>query len=93
MSAIDQAQSRLDAALDRLERAFEARRMAADQPADLALKGEVEGLRDECQSLRERLAMAEQRHVDLKGAMASMGTRLDSTIGELDDLIEAKAAD
>lgn len=93
MSAIDHAQSRLDAALDRLERAFETRRSATDQPADVALKGEVEGLRDECRSLRERLAMAEQRHVELKGAMGSMGTRLDAAIGELDSLIEAKAAE
>ncbi len=67
--------------------------MATDQPADAALKGEVEGLRDECESLRDRLAKAEQRHVALKGAMASMGKRLDSAIGELDGLIEAKAAE
>jgi chromosome segregation ATPase len=93
MSAIDQAQARLDAALDRLERALEARRRSADQAADTALAAEVEGLRAECESLRERLGQAEARHERLKGAMAAMGTRLDSAIGELDSLIEAKAAE
>ncbi len=92
MSAIDQAQARLDAALERLERALETRRQAADQATDAALAAEVEGLRGECESLRERLAQAEARHDKLKSAMASMGTRLDAAIGELDSLIEAKAA-
>jgi chromosome segregation ATPase len=93
MSAIDQAQARLDAALERLERALETRRQSADQATDAALGAEVEGLRGECESLRERLAQAEARHDKLKAAMASMGTRLDTAIGELDGLIEAKAAE
>ena len=93
MSAIDQAQARLDAALDRLERALATRRHAADQSTDTALAGEVEGMRAECESLRERLSQAEARHETLKAAMAAMGTRLDAAIGELDSLIEAKAAE
>ena len=93
MSAIDQAQARLDAALDRLERALETRRQSEGQAADTALAAEVEGMRAECESLRERLAAAEARHEQLKGAMAAMGTRLDAAIGELDSLIEAKAAE
>jgi chromosome segregation ATPase len=93
MSAIDQAQARLDAALDRLERALEQRRAAADPPTDTALRGEVEGLREECEQLRERLAQAEDRHQKLKAAMAAMGTRLDAAIGDLDQLIETKAAE
>ncbi len=93
MSAIDQAQARLDAALDRLERALETRKASADQATDTALAAEVEGMRTECESLRERLAAAETRHEQLKGAMAAMGTRLDAAIGELDNMIEAKAAE
>jgi chromosome segregation ATPase len=93
MSAIDQAQARLDAALDRLERALETRKESADQATDSALAAEVEGMRTECESLRERLAAAEARHERLKGAMAAMGTRLDAAIGELDSMIEAKAAE
>jgi chromosome segregation ATPase len=94
MPAIDQAQARRDRALDRLERAIEARRASDDDDtADPALKSEVEGLRDECQALRLRLGNAEGRHDRLKDAMAEMGTRLDSAIAELDSLIEASAAD
>ena len=93
MTAIDHAQARLDAALDRLERALERKRSAADQPTDAALKSEVEGLREECQELRARLAAAETQHQKLKGAMAAMGTRLDTAIGELDNLIETNAAE
>jgi chromosome segregation ATPase len=93
MSAIDQAQARLDAALDRLERALERRRAAADPSPDAALRGEVEGLREECEQLRERLAHAEERHRKLKATMATMGTRLDAAIGDLDRLIETKAAE
>jgi hypothetical protein len=79
--------------LDRLERALERRRDASDEPADTALKGEVEALREECGSLRHRLALAEERNVELKGRMAHMGTRLDAAIGDLDGLITAKAAE
>jgi chromosome segregation ATPase len=93
MSAIDHAQARLDAALDRLERALERKRSATGQPTDTALKGEVEGLREECQELRGRLAAAETQHQKLKGAMAAMGTRLDAAIEELDQLIETNTAD
>ena len=93
MSAIDQAQARLDAALDRLERALERKRSASFEPADPALQGEVEGLREECEELRGRLAAAEAQHQKLKNAMAAMGTRLDDAIGELDQLIDTKAAE
>jgi glutathione S-transferase len=93
MSAIDHAQARLDAALDRLERALEHKRSSAGLPADAALAGEVTGLREECHQLRERLAAAEAQHQRLKGTMAAMGTRLDAAIGELDALIETKAAE
>lgn len=93
MSAIDHAQARLDAALDRLERALAQKRAAAGQATDAALAGEVTGLREECRQLRERLAAAEAQHQRLNGAMQSMGTRLDAAIGELDALIDAKAAE
>jgi len=94
MSAIDQAQARLDAALDRLERAIATRRerdsAAAAEPG---LEGEVEGLRDECSQLRERLAAAETRHARLKEAMMAMGGRLDVAIAELDGLMQDRAAE
>lgn len=97
MSAIDQAQARLDAALDRLEQAVLARRHRAPDaegsPADQALKGEVEELREECRLLRERLSAAEARHARLKGAMTGMGTRLDAAITELDGLLQDRAAE
>lgn len=97
MSAIDQAKARLDAALDRLERAIEARgeRVSAstDGSADAALQGEVEGLREECHELRERLAAAEARHGRLKDAMTTMGGRLDVAIAELDALMQDRAAE
>jgi len=94
MSAIDQAQARLDTALDRLERALAARRerdsTAVGEPA---LEGEVEGLRDECRELRERLAAAETRHARLMEAMVAMGGRLDVAIAELDGLMQDRAAE
>jgi chromosome segregation ATPase len=93
MSAIEQAQARLDAALERLEQALATRRGDDDPSTDAPLAAEVEGLRSECESLRERLNEAETRHAKLKSAMAAMGSRLDAAIGELDGLIEAKAAE
>lgn len=97
MSAIDQAQARLDAALDRLERALEQRRAqpvdAGRSAADPALQGEVEGMREECQELRERLTAAEARHARLREAMTAMGGRLDLAIAELDGLMQDRAAE
>lgn len=93
MLAIDQAQARLDAALDRLQRALEQKRTAAGHVTDAALQGEVEGLREECAALRQRLALAEARHQRLTGALAAMGHRLETAVGDLDQLLEAKAAE
>jgi len=75
MAQLEQAAKRLQAALDRLERALEAR---AGNGADS----------DDGSELRAALAAAQKQNVALKKAAGTVATRLDGTITRLKSALE-----
>jgi chromosome segregation ATPase len=92
MSSLDAAERRLGRALDRLEAAIVrgARLEAGDEAlADGALTREVEALRAECARLNHALEEARREHQQLRRVADQVAERLDGTIGEIDELLEA----
>lgn len=91
MSSLDAAARRLQRALDRLESAVArgARLEGGDGPADAALVAEVEALRAECARLNEALEEARREHQQLRRVTDQVAERLDGTIAEIDELLEA----
>ncbi|HEX9790582.1 MAG TPA: DUF4164 family protein [Kiloniellales bacterium] len=76
MAQLEQATKRLQAALDRLEQAVDAR----------ATNG---GDRDNGDELRAALAAAQKENAALQKAAGSVATRLDVTIAQLKATLEA----
>lgn len=90
MSALTVAEDRASAALSKLELVL-ARRSPAGQPADAgddraALERDCELLREECDTLRRRLAAAEERGARLAAIVGQVEGRLDGAIAQLDEL-------
>ncbi len=76
MAQLEQAAKRLQAALDQLEQAVNAR---AGNGADREVSAEV----------RAALASAQQRSAALQKAASTVATRLDATIDRLKTMLEA----
>lgn len=76
MAQLEQATKRLQAALDRLEQAVEARATNGDD-------------RENGDELRAALAVAQKQNAALQKAAGSVATRLDVTIAQLKATLEA----
>lgn len=90
MSAFFQAQNRLERALERLEKALEERadELTSDSGKEQALMSDVKGLRTECDQLRAKLAGSNKRYARMQSVVDEVATRLDTTIAELDTMLE-----
>ncbi len=104
MSSLDAAQRRLDDALKRVEAALGQRAQGAGpsdgSPAAArtlatvgaerdALSDHVSQLREECERLNEALAAAQRNNTALRQVNEEVARRLDGTIDELQQLLEA----
>lgn len=101
MSSLDAAQRRLEHALRRIEAAAARRRAGGADPAtpagalaDIgaerdALSSSVSELRDECGRLNEALEAVQRDNAALRRANEEAARRLDGTIDELQQLLEA----
>ncbi len=98
MSALKIAEQHLNEALARLEHVM-ARRLAAADPDQAAvitrltderdaLNRDVDGLRAECERLSEALKTAEREQEAMRDATEQATARLDSSIEQLDRMIE-----
>lgn len=98
MSELKQAQERLEAALERLERAArdQAARDQSDEgraqaraamAADGALRRELEELRQRCRHLEDELAAASNKREVVREALDDAADRLDGSISEIDTLL------
>jgi len=76
MAQLEQATKRLQAALDRLEQAVEARATNGDE-------------RENSDELRAALAVAQKQNAALQKVAGSVATRLDVTIAQLKATLEA----
>ncbi|MCB2010790.1 MAG: DUF4164 family protein [Geminicoccaceae bacterium] len=89
MSALSRAQTRLEQAVARLEKALgEHRSRSQESEASANVMQEVQSLRDECRDLRGKLDLANRRHAHLQTVVSQVSDRLDGSIGELDRLME-----
>ena len=88
MSDFDTAESRLDAALSRLEAALAKTGGRPAKGAATVSAGDHTALRDECERLSKALSEAEADNKDLKKAATGLAAKLDSSIHELDVILE-----
>ena len=90
MSPLEKAQLRLDQALVRLEQTLTETSGLGGSAGALppGLDTEVQALRVECDALRRQLQASFERHARLQAVIGEVGGKLDTAIGELDDLLE-----
>jgi chromosome segregation ATPase len=87
MSSLDAAERRLGRALERLEVALaRGARLEGDDPA---LASEVTALRGECVRLNQALDETRRERQQLRRIVDQVADRLDGTIAEIDELLEA----
>lgn len=95
MSALDEAERRLDAALGQLERAAAALVARASRPPGVpqsehdALLRDFELIRAEQERASAALEQAERQRDELARRQAEAGARLDKALAEMDRLLEA----
>lgn len=92
MSALNVAEKRASAAVDRLEAALRAL-AAGSRPADpqaalerADLERDRDGLKAECERLRHELAAANERGERLAAAVDEADERLDEAISRIDEI-------
>lgn len=88
MSAFDEAQSRLETAMGRLEAVMAKRSEADEGGRETALMADVKSLREECDKLRGKLDSSNKRYARMQEVVGEVAGRLEKTIGELDTLLE-----
>lgn len=89
MSAFNQAQTRLEQALTRLETVLGERDIqAGGSEKEATLMSDIKGLRDECGQLRGKLDSSNKRYARMQEVVGGVASRLDKTIGELDAILE-----
>ncbi|MCB1972202.1 MAG: DUF4164 family protein [Geminicoccaceae bacterium] len=89
MSALSRAQTRLEQAVARLEKALgEHEARSAESSGSEDVLHEVQALRDECRDLRGKLDRANRRHAHLQTVVSEVSVRLDGSITELDQMLE-----
>lgn len=94
MAGIQAAQTRLDAAVSRLEQAYAAyRRKLAQQPAAAAAHAAVTGDQagPDIDSLIRSLESTQKENIELTDLAETIGERLDKTIERLQTVISAAA--